>query len=100
MKTTPVALAEKPVKEIEDILTDYVTGAQKNHAGSYIRNTTKVVKSWLAHNEIQLKRKIRIAAANETPTLKYVKCQTRCKIQRLKRDFLCRLMFMFFKPLL
>jgi hypothetical protein len=83
MNTTPAQLAQKPTKEIEDILMDYVTLAQKKHAGSYIRNTTKVVKSWLAHNEISLKRKIRITAANETPTLKDERVPTKEELKRI-----------------
>jgi hypothetical protein len=51
----------------------------------YIRNTTKVVKSWLAHSGIQLKRKIRITAADETPTLKDERVPTK---EELKRIFL------------
>ena len=85
MNTTSAELAQKPPKEIEDILMDYVTLAQKKHAGSYVRNTTKVVKSWLAHNEILLKRKIRITGANETPTLKDERVPTK---EELKRIFL------------
>jgi integrase len=85
MKITPAELAQKSSKEIEDILMDYVTLAQAIHAGSYVRNTVKVAKSWLAHNEIILRRKIRITAANETPTLKDERVPTK---EELKRIFL------------
>jgi hypothetical protein len=56
MNMTPSALAQKSAREIEDILMDYIGLAENKHAGGYIRNTIKVAKSWLAHNEIQLKR--------------------------------------------
>jgi hypothetical protein len=85
MGITPRQLARKPVPEIEDLLMDYVTSAQKKHAGSYIHNTTKIVKSWLAHNGIQLKRKIKITGAHETPTLKDERVPTK---EELKRIFL------------
>jgi len=85
MGVTPGQLARKPVTEIEDLLMDYVTSAQKKHAGSYIHNTTKVAKSWLAHNGIQLKRKIKITGAHETPTLKDERVPTK---EELKRIFL------------
>jgi len=85
MGITPGQLARKPVAEIEDLLMDYVTSAQKKHAGSYIHNTTKVAKSWLAHNGIQLKRKIKITGAHETPTLKDERVPTK---EELKRIFL------------
>jgi hypothetical protein len=85
MGITPGQLAQKPVTEIEDLLMDYVTDAQKKHAGSYIHNTTKVAKSWLAHKGIQLKRKIKITGAHETPTLKDERVPTK---EELKRIFL------------
>jgi len=80
---TPHELARKPVTEIEDFLMDYVASAQKEHAGSYIHNTTKVVKSWLAHNGIQLKRKIKITGAHETPTLKDERTPTKEELRRI-----------------
>jgi hypothetical protein len=83
MGITPGQLARKPVTEIEDFLMDYVTSAQKKHAGSYIHNTTKVVKSWLAHNGIQLKRKIKITGAHETPTLKDERVPTKEELRRI-----------------
>jgi len=83
MGITPGQLARKPVAEIEDLLMDYVTSAQKKHAGSYIHNTTKVVKSWLAHNGIQLKRKIKITGAHETPTLKDERVPTKEELRRI-----------------
>jgi hypothetical protein len=83
MGITPGQLARKPVTEVEDLLMDYVTSAQKEHAGSYIHNTTKVVKSWLAHNGIQLKRKIKITGAHETPTLKDERVPTKEELRRI-----------------
>jgi len=80
-RITPQELAQKPVKEIEDLLMDYVTSAQKKHAGSYIHNTIKVVKSWLAHNRIQLQRKIKITGAHETPTLKDERVPTKDELR-------------------
>ncbi len=43
-------------------MMDYVSKVQGKYAGGYINNTIKVVKSWLAHNGIQLKRRIKITA--------------------------------------
>ena len=82
---TPKQLASKSVPEIEDFLMDYVSVAQKKHAGSYIHNTIKIVKSWLAHNGIQLRRKIKITGAHATPTLKNERTPTG---EELKRIFL------------
>ncbi len=38
-------------------------------AGSYTASNVKAVKSWLSHNGIEVKRKIRIKGAHETPSL-------------------------------
>jgi integrase len=42
----------------------------QNHAGSYTASGVKAVKSWLSHNGIELKRKIKIKGAGDAPTLK------------------------------
>jgi hypothetical protein len=49
---------------------DYVSAKEKQYAGSYIESTVKAVKSWLAHSGIELKRKVKIRGANESPSLK------------------------------
>jgi hypothetical protein len=62
---------------------DYVSSAQKKHAGSYINNMLKAVKSWLAHNGVQLKRKIKITGVHETPTLKDERVPTKDELRRI-----------------
>jgi hypothetical protein len=62
---------------------DYVSMVEGKHAGSYVHNTIKVVKSWLAHNGIELKRKINIAGAHETPTLKNERTPTANELKRI-----------------
>lgn len=42
---------------------------REGKAGSYIASNVKAVKSWLAHNGIEVKRKIRIRGAHDTPSL-------------------------------
>jgi hypothetical protein len=82
-KLTPRKLASKPAQAIEDLLMDYVSAVEGNHAGSYIQNTIKVVKSWLAYNGIELKRKINITGARETPTLKDERVPTQDELKRI-----------------
>lgn len=84
-KLTPNELAKKTQKDIEDLLMDYVSTVENKHAGSYIHNTIKVAKSWLAFNGIELKRKIKINGAHETPTLTEERIPTQ---EELKRTFL------------
>jgi hypothetical protein len=80
---TPRKLASKRPPAIENLLMDYVSATQEKHAGSYINNTIKVIKSWLAHNRIELKRKIKITGAHETPTLKDERVPTKDELRRI-----------------
>lgn len=80
---TPRKLASKRPSAIENLLMDYVSTVQEKYAGSYIHNTIKVIKSWLAHNGIELKRKIKITGAHETPTLKDERVPTKDELRRI-----------------
>jgi hypothetical protein len=68
------------------MLMDYVSAAEKKgYAGNYISSTIKALKSWLAHNNRELKVKIKIEGIDETPTLKDERVPT---LDELKRIFL------------
>ncbi len=67
---TPHELSSMSVRKLEELLMDYVTASEKKYAGSYIQTTVKVLKSWLNHNDVELRHKIKIRGVNETPTLK------------------------------
>lgn len=80
---TPKTLASKRISTIEDLLMDYVSSTQKKHAGSYINNMLKAVKSWLVHNGIELKRRIKVAGVHETPTLRDERVPTKEELRRI-----------------
>jgi hypothetical protein len=85
-KTTPEKFASLPKRELLNVLMDYVSSAEKKgYAGNYINSTMKAVRSWLAHNNRELKVKIRIKGIDETPTLKDERVPT---LDELKRIFL------------
>jgi hypothetical protein len=68
------------------MMMDYVSAAEKKgYAGNYISSTIKAIKSWLAHNNRELKIKIKIKGIDETPTLKDERVPT---LNELKRIFL------------
>ncbi|MEM2868166.1 MAG: hypothetical protein QXR84_06770, partial [Candidatus Bathyarchaeia archaeon] len=52
---------------------------------SYIESALKAVKSWLSHNGIEVKRKIKIRGARDTPSLRDERVPTK---QELRRIFL------------
>jgi hypothetical protein len=83
---TPSKFAALPDKELHNMLMDYVSAAEKKgYAGNYINSTLKALKSWLAHNNREVKVKIKIKGIDETPTLKDERVPT---IPELKRIFL------------
>jgi hypothetical protein len=71
------------VRRVEDLLMDYVTAHEKKYAGSYLQTTVKVVKSWLNHNDVELRHKIKIRGANETPSLKDERVPTKEELHRI-----------------
>ena len=63
-------LGKNDRKVLEDLLQDHVTRMEKHgNAPSYISGVIKAVKSWLDHNEIEVKRKIKISNVDSTPTI-------------------------------
>ena len=85
-KIAPKELVEMDHKERYNLLLDFVSMMEKKgHAGSYIQSTLKAVKSWLAHNRIELKGKIKIKGTQDTPTLRDERVPTK---EELKKIFL------------
>jgi hypothetical protein len=85
-KVTPSKFASLSERELHNMLMDYVSAAEKKgYAGNYISSTIKALKSWLAHNNRELKVKIKIKGVDETPTLKDERVPT---LNELKRIFL------------
>lgn len=65
--TTPaklISIGKKDAIAIENILLDHVSWLEsQNYSPNYIDGILKSIKSWLHHNYIELKHKIRIANA-------------------------------------
>ncbi len=70
---------------LHNILMDHVSALEKDYAGSYIQSIIKAVKSWLTHNRRDLKVKIKIRGADDTPSLRDERIPTK---EELKRIFL------------
>lgn len=70
---TAMQLAElgmKDEKAASDLIQDHITWMeQKENAPQYIKTTVTSIKSWLRHFDVEIKRKIRIANVDSTPTL-------------------------------
>ena len=70
---TPKALIDLGIKKrrkLEDIVQDHITKMESEEKSpGYIAGVIKGVKSWLVHNEIELKRRIKISNRGATPTI-------------------------------
>jgi len=84
--TTPKVLAEMDEASLTGLTLDNVTRLEaQDHAGSYIESIVKAVKSWLQHNNKQLKGKVRITDAGDTPTLKEERTPTQDELGKVIR---------------
>ncbi len=70
---TPTDLAKLAVNDIRavtNVIEDHVTWMEKQgFSPGYIEDTVKSVKSWLRHFEVEIRRRIKIANIDSTPTL-------------------------------
>jgi hypothetical protein len=70
---TPIQLAElgiKDIREVTDLLQDHISWMEsRGNAPQYIKGTITAVKSWLNHFDVFIKRRIKIANVDSTPTL-------------------------------
>jgi len=81
---TPRELASKSDRELHNLLLDYVTWAEnKGYAGTYIKSTLTALKSWLAHNRREVKVRIKIKGAEDTPSLRDERVPTKEESRRI-----------------
>jgi len=81
---TPKRLVSLGRDEIYNLLLDYVSDLEAaGRAGSYIESALKAVKSWLAHNNLEVKRKIKIRGVRDTPTLRNERTPTPEELRRI-----------------
>ncbi|TBR08517.1 MAG: site-specific integrase [Candidatus Nitrosotenuis sp.] len=65
-----IHLGMKDVRTISDMLQDHITRMEEDgKAPQYIKAVMTCVKSWLRHFDVEVKRKMKIANADSTPTL-------------------------------
>jgi hypothetical protein len=65
-----VVLGKESRKQVEDLIEDHITRMEsESKSPGYVEGVLKAVKSWLIHNEVELKRRIKISNRGATPTL-------------------------------
>ena len=71
-------------RKARDLLMDFVSSMEKRgYAGSYIESIVKAVKSWLSHNYVEIKGRIKIKGSRETPSLKEERVPTHEELQKI-----------------
>jgi hypothetical protein len=84
--TRPKILAEMDETSLTALTLDNVTRLEaEGYAGSYIETIVKAVKSWLQHNDKQLKSKVKITDVGDTPTLQDERTPTQDEFGRVIR---------------
>jgi len=88
-KITPQQLATMEEEALYNLLLDTVTGMEKKNTGSYTQSVIKAIKSWLAHNGVEVTRAIKIRGAEDAPTLKDEKVPSQAELKKifLSTDF-------------
>ena len=81
--TTPETLLSKSEEELHNLLLDTVSTMEKRYAGSYVQSVVKAVKSWLAHNGVEIKRQIKIRGAEDAPSLRDERVPTKEELRRI-----------------
>lgn len=77
-------LATMPQKELEDLTQDVVRECEKReYAPDYIQGLVKGVKSWLKHNDRELKRDVKIKDLGVPVTLKEEKVPEPSQLQEI-----------------
>jgi hypothetical protein len=65
-----VQLGKSNRKQLEDIIQDCISKLEDDgKSPGYITGFPKTLKSWLEHNEVELKRKVKVRNRDATPTI-------------------------------
>jgi len=84
LKITPEKLLEMRENQLYNMFLDTVSKLeQEGRSGSYIHSILKAVKSWLLHNRIEVKGRIKIKGVQDTPTLKDERVPTKDELKRI-----------------
>ncbi|MCX6742453.1 MAG: site-specific integrase [Candidatus Pacearchaeota archaeon] len=83
-KKTPKELIKLSERGVYNLILDVIGDMEsKKFSGSYIHSVIKAIKSWLAFNGKDIKRKIRIKGVQETPTLDNERIPTQDELKKI-----------------
>jgi len=67
---TPRGLVSMGEDELYNLMLDAITTLEADYSGSYILSIVKAMKSWFVHNNVEIKRKLKIKGSQDTPSLR------------------------------
>jgi hypothetical protein len=83
-KISPRDLVKMSDKRIYNLLLDFVTEMEKRGcAGSYIESILKALRSWLSFNDREVRKKIKIKGASDTPSLENERVPTKDELRKI-----------------
>jgi hypothetical protein len=80
---TPKSLASMGEDELYHLMLDAITTLEVDYSGSYILSIVKAIKSWLAHNNVEIKRKMKIIGSQDTPSLRDERVPTQDELRKI-----------------
>ena len=84
LEIEPSKLLEMSEDELYNLLLDTVSKMEgKGYSGGYIHSTVKAIKSWLVHNRKEVRGKIKVRGAQDTPTLKDERVPMKNELKRV-----------------
>ena len=81
---TPEKLRRMSESRLYDLFLDVVSKMEREgRSGSYVHSIVKAVKSWLLHNRVEVKGRIKIKGVQDAPTLKDERVPTKSELKRI-----------------
>jgi hypothetical protein len=80
---TPKGLASMGDDELYKLMLDAITTLEGDYSGSYILSIIKAIKSWLAHNNVEIKRILKIKGSQDTPSLRDERVPTQEELRKI-----------------
>ena len=79
-------LREARSKKFRDEFTDFIRRMEKEgKAGSYVERFKKVILSWTSYNNLEVKLKVNIKGASDTPTIANERVPSKDELSRILR---------------
>ena len=80
---SPEDLVSMEEKNLTDLLQDYISSHEGKYAGSYLVSIVKIVRSWIAYNGKEIRRKIKVNDAEQSLTLRNERVPTQEELKKI-----------------